>query len=770
MTFRRTVLACLLVGAAIGAGMGWERNGGSAQPPDDDSSWHHRRDPALGDSIVAGYERSLGTWTTGAVTVRAPRNLLSPEEGTELARRLDERLTVMTRRLAGGTNVPAIPPTVVWCYPDFQTKGLRTGSARLEHAESDADVVHRVLERGRAEGDGLAEAELVLRRADVRLKQPWLRAGALVWLADSWLGVPSAEWCGRLAGMGVLPESAEMAKRFDELSTFIAWPAAGGVVTAAMAGRRAGLPPGQALAALDKALGPPAMSVVHTTRPGPAMPRFGGFLDAPGQSFAYGSTPLRGMGLLVDRPLHGVCFAHDHGLEWGYVSREAADNLTYLREKVNVSAISISPFGYLAGATDPVIRRFGRGRGGEDEDEETDESLVAVTARAHERGMDVLLAPHLWGRVWCGDWHAEDEAGWAALFASYREFATHYALLAAYCGADVYQVGKELKATAGREREWRDLIAQVRRIYPGAITYGANWDEYRHITWWDAVDLIGIDQYTPVATGEKITDTGARIAMSMMADSIDALSARVDRPWLLTEIGFTAAADGYREPWKSFDPAVDTGDPDRQAMLYEAALMTYLPRSRCRGLFWWKWFTRIESNRYGRNRFDYPPYGKTAERILAAHYGKRPEPGRDRERLYNDVVQATDFRLYRGLARQGGDTHSLTEWSRTELLRVEGGVFYPDPVALVSTDVDSLRAWSARQLDGGEPLMCSFHADWLLEWRAGDELTRQLVCLGCGEVRTSSHWASPRVRLSDPERAALDGILSKYLPPAPRQP
>ncbi|HEX7880555.1 MAG TPA: hypothetical protein VF720_14165, partial [Candidatus Eisenbacteria bacterium] len=205
MTFRRTVLACLVVGAAIGAGMAWQQNGGSAQHPDDDASWHHRRDPAVGDSIVAEYERSLGTWTSGPVTLRAPRNLLSVEEGAELARRCDVRLTAMTRRLVGGTGPTAIPPTVVWCYPDFQTKGLRTGNSLVEHADPDSNVVHRVLERGRAEGDGLAEADLVLRRANVRLTHSWLEAGALVWLADSWLGVPPAEWGATLEGMGVWP-------------------------------------------------------------------------------------------------------------------------------------------------------------------------------------------------------------------------------------------------------------------------------------------------------------------------------------------------------------------------------------------------------------------------------------------------------------------------------------------------------------------------------------------------------------------------------------
>ncbi|HEX7879827.1 MAG TPA: hypothetical protein VF720_10480, partial [Candidatus Eisenbacteria bacterium] len=554
------------------------------------------------------------------------------------------------------------------------------------------------------------------------------------------------------------------------LSPFIAWPAAGCVVTSVMADRSWAGATLDRLAMLDAAAVPPSNFVKPSAMKPPAMPRFGGFIDAPGQAFSRGEAGARAMSPHIDRRLHGVCFAHEHGLEWGYVSREAADNLTYLRDEVNVSAISISPFGYLAGATDTRIRRFGRGRDSHDEDEETDESLIAVTARAHERGMDVLLAPHLWGRVWCGDWHAEDEEGWAALFASYREFALHYAMLAAYSGADVYQVGKELKATTGREREWRELIAQVRLIYPGAITYGANWDEYPRIAWWDAVDLIGINQYTPVAHGDRISDSGARIAMSVMADSIDALSQRVDRLWFLTEIGFTAAANGYREPWKSFDPAVDTGDPVRQAMLYEAALETYLPRSRCRGLFWWKWFTRLDSNRFGRNRFDFPPYGKMAEQVLAARFGKRPEPGRDRERVYNDVVQAIDFRLYRGLARTNEQSETHADWSRSDLLRVEGEMFYPQPVAITAADVESLRTWSARQLAGTEPIMCHFHADWLLEWRAGDELTRQLVCLGCGEVRTSSHWSSPRVRLTDPERAALDGILAKYRGPGPRQP
>ena len=52
--------------------------------------------------------------------------------------------------------------------------------------------------------------------------------------------------------------------------------------------------------------------------------------------------------------------------------------------------------------------------------------------------------------------------------------------------------------TEHREAEWRQLLAAVRGVYPGTLTY--NCDKYGedHIAWWDAVDVIASSGYYPL--------------------------------------------------------------------------------------------------------------------------------------------------------------------------------------------------------------------------------------------------------------------------------
>ena len=71
--------------------------------------------------------------------------------------------------------------------------------------------------------------------------------------------------------------------------------------------------------------------------------------------------------------------------------------------------------------------------------------------------------------------------------------------LAEWNGSDLFCIGNELRQMTRYETEWRDLIATVRRIYHGPITYGAHWEsEFEKLPFWDAVDYIGLNNYFPL--------------------------------------------------------------------------------------------------------------------------------------------------------------------------------------------------------------------------------------------------------------------------------
>ena len=59
--------------------------------------------------------------------------------------------------------------------------------------------------------------------------------------------------------------------------------------------------------------------------------------------------------------------------------------------------------------------------------------------------------------------------------------------------------------------QWRELVRQVREVYPGLVTY--NCDKYQEdrLTWWDAVDVISSSGYYPTGTWERHLDRIERV-------------------------------------------------------------------------------------------------------------------------------------------------------------------------------------------------------------------------------------------------------------------
>ena len=80
------------------------------------------------------------------------------------------------------------------------------------------------------------------------------------------------------------------------------------------------------------------------------------------------------------------------------------------------------------------------------------------------------------------------------------------ARIAAEEGAEMLSIGTELEKTTQRP-EWRDIIAAVRPVFPGLLTYAAhNVEEAEAVPFWGRLDLIGVTLYPPL--GEDGDATG----------------------------------------------------------------------------------------------------------------------------------------------------------------------------------------------------------------------------------------------------------------------
>jgi hypothetical protein len=309
----------------------------------------------------------------------------------------------------------------------------------------------------------------------------------------------------------------------------------------------------------------------------------------------------------------GVCYAH----AWrggGYGSPTSQKSLQRL-QRLGVEWISLTPFGFMGSLTAGEVRLAPEHIG------ESDERMRSEVAHAHGLGLKVALKPHLWIRhgEWQGDLRWPDEAAWRRWLASYRTFLLHYATLAERDHYDLLVIGTELKSATARDAAgWRALIAEVRAAYHGPITYAANWDEAAKVPFWDALDVIGVDAYAPVATRPGAKEPELCLAWTALARDLEALAARTGKRVLLTELGYRATRDAAMAPatWPESDPHPHY-DPDHQASCYRAALSTLWGKPWLAGIYVWKWFTDSKDE---QGPTDFSPADKPAEAVLGDYF------------------------------------------------------------------------------------------------------------------------------------------------------
>ena len=317
---------------------------------------------------------------------------------------------------------------------------------------------------------------------------------------------------------------------------------------------------------------------------------------------------------------HGVALEHAWGRRaafHGYGTTASGDSLSQLRT-LGVNWISVIPFGFQDTPSDTTIR-WGGSRSSE-----TDERLRAVAAQAQERGIRVMLKPHVWLRppAWVGEVAPRTEADWAAWFDSYRMFILHYASLARDAGIEALCVGNELMGTTHREKEWRDLIAEIRTVFDGTLTYGAHADEVWTLPFWDALDYIGVSAYFALADKPSPTRSEMVAGWEPHVDRLERLAAHWDRPVLFTELGYRSVDFAAQYPWK-FDGTTPV-NLQLQADAYTAFFETVWPEPWFAGVHWWKWRSSLDDG--GADNDDFTPRSKPAEEVLRRFYGT-PEAG-----------------------------------------------------------------------------------------------------------------------------------------------
>ncbi len=296
----------------------------------------------------------------------------------------------------------------------------------------------------------------------------------------------------------------------------------------------------------------------------------------------------------------GVNFAHIHRRGHGYGSSIAAAELDSLKQ-LGIRWVAIMPFGYQRSSTDDQVTGF-PGNAGRTEFFKrtdptlTDSNLTSEISQAHAIGVRVTLKPDIWSSdFWRGkEWHgsirqtsAADHARW---WNSYRLFIMHYAHIAEEEHADQYCIGTELvQMTGSYPDEWRSLVADVRRVYHGPLTYAAHWEhEFERITFWDVLDYIGITAYFPLDAPDSAGIEQLVAAWQPARQRIQLVASHYHRPVLFLEAGYPATVGSFRHPWEYKEKQVSEVS---QARAYEALFRAFADAPWWKGVYFWKTFT-----------------------------------------------------------------------------------------------------------------------------------------------------------------------------------
>lgn len=244
-----------------------------------------------------------------------------------------------------------------------------------------------------------------------------------------------------------------------------------------------------------------------------------------------------------------------------------------------------------------------------------DAELIEMLAYAKELGLRVALKP----TVNCknGTWRAhinffdEDvpcEPKWGNWFSAYTDFQLHYAAIAEEHGCEMFIAGCEMVMSERREAEWRKLIADIRQVYHGLVSYNTDKYQEHHVKWWDCVDVISSSGYYPIGDWEN------------QLDRIERVVRQFGKPFFFAEAGCMSVEGSARVP----NDWCVTGEPDEegQAAWYRDMLTACEKRDWVGGMAFWSWGAKLYPEKSAAGRMDYEIYAKPAEKEVREYFLK----------------------------------------------------------------------------------------------------------------------------------------------------
>lgn len=241
---------------------------------------------------------------------------------------------------------------------------------------------------------------------------------------------------------------------------------------------------------------------------------------------------------------------------------------------------------------------------------------------AHEAGLKVMLKPQVWiPRGWTGALDFATDEEWASWEAGYEHYILFFAALADSAKTDMFCIGTEFRtAIEKRPQFWTGLIAKIKQVYKGKLTYSSNWDDWDRVPFWNELDYIGLGGYFPLVNETTPDVERLKSAWQPIRERLRDFSRQQDRQVLFTEFGYLSVDSCG---WRNWELERGIGkrniNEQAQANCLEALFSVFQQETWWAGGFLWKWFPNMRGHE-GYPERDYTPQGKKGEQVLKKWY------------------------------------------------------------------------------------------------------------------------------------------------------
>ena len=170
-----------------------------------------------------------------------------------------------------------------------------------------------------------------------------------------------------------------------------------------------------------------------------------------------------------------------------------------------------------------------------------------------------------------------------------------YVTAAGEAGVEQMSIGTEEEWLQNNAADslWNGLIANIRSVFSGTLTYDTNWTQLQTVPppWMHNPDLkmIGVSAYLSLEQTPTHVDPAQIPALwkQIAQPLLDNYATMLGKPILLSEVGYRNSSDAL---YQSYNPKTSApADPEEQAGAYNGVLVNSMVDPHILGTFFWGW-------------------------------------------------------------------------------------------------------------------------------------------------------------------------------------